>query len=250
VFRALIVSLLILAAGGTFAAENTAEKSQTVLITGANRGIGLEMARQLDAKSYTVIATARKPDRASELNALEVRVEQLDVADAASVAALAAKLEGVGIDILVNNAGVGGQDVRRLKKVDFEKMADTFQVNAFGPMRVTQALLPNLEAGEGKTVVQISSVMGSIEKNMGGPYGYRASKTALNQLNKSLSAELGREGYTCVALHPGWVKTNMGGQRAPVEVVDSVTGLITVIEGLKPADNGRFLDFQGNELPW
>ena len=210
-FRQLFFVFIILAAGTAGAAETTT----TALITGANRGIGLEMARQLDAKGYEVIGTARKPAEAAELKALGVRVEQLDVTDADSVAGLAERLDGVAIDVLVNNAGVGGQGVSRLADVDFEEMAWTFEVNAFGPLRVTQALQDNLAAGQGKTVANITSVMGSIAQNRGGFYDYRASKTALNQLNKSLSAELGRQGFTCVVLHPGWVQTRMGGEQAP-----------------------------------
>ena len=244
--RLIMLAFILLTTGSAIAAETT----QTVLITGANRGIGLEMVRQFAAKGYTVIGTARKPAEASALKALDVRVEQLDVTDSASVVALAEAVEGVAIDILVNNAGVGGQGANKLETIDFDQMAWTFDVNAFGPLRVTQALRPNLDAGKGKTVVQISSVMGSIEKNRGGAYDYRASKAAHNQLNKSLSGELGRQGFTCVVLHPGWVKTRMGGQGAPVTVEDSVTGLIAVIEGLEAGDNGRFLDFQGTEIPW
>jgi NAD(P)-dependent dehydrogenase (short-subunit alcohol dehydrogenase family) len=227
-----------------------AEGPQTVLITGANRGIGLEMARQFSERGYTVIGTARKPVEATDLKALKVRVEQLDVTDTASVQALAARLEGVPIALLVNNAGVGGQRPDSFENTNFDEVAKTFDVNSLGPMRVTQALLPNLEAGEDKTVVQISSTMGSIEQNRGGYYGYRASKAALNMFNKSLSAELGQRGYTCVVMHPGWVKTRMGGAAAPVEPEDSVAGMLKVIDGLSADDNGRFIDYQGNVIPW
>ena len=247
IFSGLLLVLATLFAPAGFA---EAGKSATVLITGANRGIGLELARQFNAKGYSVIGTARKPSEADALAGLAVRVEQLDVTDAASVAALAASLEGAPIDILINNAGTGGQGVSRIADADFEQMAWTFEVNSIGPMRITQALLPNLAAGKGKTVVSVSSIMGSIENNQGGYYGYRASKAALNQLNMSLSRELGGQGFTCVVVHPGWVKTRMGGAQAPVEVQDSVAGLVAVIEGLEPGDNGRFIDYQGNALPW
>ena len=126
-------------------------------------------------------------------------------------------------------------------------MAWTFEVNTYGPLRVTQALLPNLQAGEKKTVVQISSVMGSIAQNRGGYYSYRASKTALNQLNKSLSIELGRQGFTCVALHPGWVQTDMGGPQAKLTIDESVNGLADVLEGASGA-GFRFVDYKGDEL--
>ena len=129
-------------------------------------------------------------------------------------------------------------------------MAFTFSVNSFGPLRVTQGLLPNLRAGKGKQVVSISSIMGSIERNQGGYYAYRASKTALNMLNSVMAKELGQQGFTCVVMHPGWVKTRMGGATAPVEVKDSVAGLVTVMGGLSPENNGEFLDYQGKQLPW
>lgn len=224
--------------------------SQVALVTGANRGIGLELATQLKAAGYDVIGTARKPAEATELKALGARVEQLDVTDADSVAALAQRLDGVAIDLLINNAGVGSQQGDTLAEQDFERMAFIFAVNSIGPMRVTQALMPNLATGEGKTIVHISSVMGSIANNWGGAYGYRASKTALNQLNKSLSIELKDKGYTAVVLHPGWVRTRMGGETAPVQPSDSVAGMIAVIGELQPADTGRFLDYQGKEIPW
>lgn len=243
----LLVLVSTLVAGPALAAL---DKNTTALVTGANRGIGLELATQLKALGVNVIGTARKPADAAELNALGVQVEQLDVADVASVAALAERLKGVKLDLLINNAGVGGQSANTLAELDFEQMAAVFDINSIGPLRVTQGLLPNLMAGSGKTVVQVSSVMGSIAQNGGGYYGYRASKTALNMLNKSLSVELGKQGFTCVVVHPGWVKTRMGGAAAPVEVPDSVAGLLTVIAGLTTQDNGRFVDFQGNEIPW
>ncbi|NQX89708.1 MAG: SDR family oxidoreductase [Halioglobus sp.] len=227
-----------------------ADEPQTVLITGANRGIGLEFARQLSARGDSVIGTARKPDEAIELKDLGVRVEQLDVTDSASVQALAARLQGVPIDLLINNAGIGGHTANSFATTDFDEIAHTFDVNSLGPMRVTQALLPNLEAGEGKTVVKISSTMGSIEQNRGGYYGYRASKAALNMFNKSLAAELGKQGFITIVMHPGWVKTRMGGAGAPVEPKDSVAGMIEVIDALNTEDNGAFLDYQGNTIPW
>ena len=222
----------------------------TVLVTGANRGIGLELVKQLEGRGMNVIGTARKPAEATELRATRARIEQLDVTDAESLAALAKRLEGVKIDMLINNAGIGGHNAPSFKETDFTQVDWTFAVNTLGPMRVTQALLPNLEAGQHKTVIQISSVMGSIERNRGGYYGYRASKAALNMMNKSLALELGKDGFTCVVLHPGWVKTDMGGAGADIEVDVSVKGLIDVIAGLDTDDNGRFYDYQGQEIPW
>jgi len=228
--------------------KNAAQK--TVLITGANRGLGLEFARQFTQLGYTVIATARSPEKATELKALGVSVVALDVADSESVASMAESLKGTPIDILVNNAGVKGYSQENFKSMDFDKAMMTFNINTMGPMRVTQALYDNLLAGKEKKVIQISSIMGSIENNSGGYYDYRASKTALNNLNKSLSIELESEGFTCVVLHPGWVKTDLGGQGAPLEPAQSIKGMLAVIQGLEDDDNGKFYDYQGNTLPW
>ena len=238
--------------GAGFSSEAPAEQHDrgTVLITGANRGLGLELARQLDSQGYTVIGTARKPERATELNELGVRVEQLDVTDRQSVADLAIALDGVPIDLLINNAGFFDRSNRTLDEVDFEVMARTLEVNALGPLRVTRALLPSLARAKGRTIVNISSQMGSIGNNRGSYYSYRASKAALNQLMVTLAHELEDDGYTCVVMHPGWVRTDMGGKNATLSPEESVRGLIQVIGGLTTGDNGRFLDYSGDELPW
>ena len=247
-FRALYVSLLIITA---LALPVRAEEDpMTILVTGANRGIGLELARQLTGQGHRVIGTARNPVEAKELEALGAEVMQLDVTDAGSVAALAAGLEGRPIDILINNAGTGGQPPGSLQETDFERVKLTFHVNSIGPMRVSQALLPNLLAGEGKTIIHISSIMGSIASNGGGYYGYRASKAALNMLNSSLALELKDQGVTSVVLHPGWVQTRMGGPSAQISVEVSVEGMLKVISGLGLEQSGHFYDYQGNELPW
>lgn len=222
----------------------------TVLITGANRGLGLEFARQLDALGYTVIGTARSPDKATELQALGVRVEQLDVADPASVAGLAQRLDGVGIDILINNAGFFDRNEGGLADLDFKVLEHTLAVNTLGPLRVTQALLPNLRLGGRKTVVNLSSQMGSMTTNGGGYLSYRTSKAALNQATVTLARELDEEGFICVVVHPGWVRTRMGGQNATYSPGESAEGLIEVIRGLTPADSGRFLDLHGQDLAW
>jgi NAD(P)-dependent dehydrogenase (short-subunit alcohol dehydrogenase family) len=246
--RLLAIVLTIISgmmAGMTYAAETT-----TVLITGANRGIGLEYARQFAAKGYQVIGTARDPADAKELSEVADRIEQLDVTDPASVAGLAKRLDGKTIDILVNNAGVFDRGDVSLDKVDFQMMERTLAVNALGPLRVVQSLLPNLRKGKRKTIVSMSSQLGSIENSNGRWYAYRSSKAALNQINKTLSAELGAEGFVCVVLHPGWVRTDMGGPGATYSPEESVSGLVAVIEKLGPADNGRFYDFKGNPIPW
>jgi NAD(P)-dependent dehydrogenase (short-subunit alcohol dehydrogenase family) len=224
--------------------------SRTIVITGANRGIGLELARQASAAGATVVATAREPEKAAELNALDVRVEQLDVADADSVARFARSLGDLAVDVLINNAGVGVGHPS-LEELDPESLVPMFRVNAVGPLRVTQALLPHLRRGKEKRVVQMTSRMGSIDDNSsGGAYAYRASKAALNMINKSLALDLAGEGFTCIVTHPGWVTTDMGGQGAPLSVQESAAGLLKVVDGLTQDDNGRFLMWSGEELPW
>jgi NAD(P)-dependent dehydrogenase (short-subunit alcohol dehydrogenase family) len=222
----------------------------TILITGANRGIGLEFARQYSARGDTVIGTARSPDKAVELKDLGVRVEQLDVTDQGSVQALAKRLEGVAIDRLINNAGVfrGRQD--GLEDLSMEDFDLCFAVNATGVIRVSQAMLPNLRQGEMKQLIHISSQLGSITNNTGGMYAYRASKAALNQIHRTLSQELGSQGFSSVALHPGWVQTDMGGSRAPYTPQESVRALIATIDRISPVDNGAYLDLNGEALPW
>lgn len=245
-----LCTVILLLAAVTSGQSNAEEAAMTALVTGANRGIGLELVKQLKAQGHQVIGTARKPAQATELQALGARVLQLDVTDGASVTAMADALEGQPIDLLINNAGIGGHTADSFEDTEFDQIGLTFDVNSLGPMRVTQALLPNVLASKQKKVVHISSIMGSIETNQGGYYGYRASKTALNMLNKSLALELQDRGVTAVVLHPGWVKTRMGGPGAAITTDVSVTGLLTVIAGLGTADTGRFLDYQGNELPW
>lgn len=248
--KSVSLSLLLSLVAGLWSSTAMSATVMTVLVTGANRGIGLEMVKQMEARGFDVIGTARNPDTATELKATGAEVLALDVTSAESVAALGAALDGRKIDMLINNAGTGGQRVSSFPEYDFDRMKQTFDVNTFGPMRVTQALIPNLEKGKIKTVVSVSSVMASIERNGGGAYGYRASKTALNMLNSSLAKEYADAGFTCVVVHPGWVRTRMGGEQAPVSTEDSVKGLMDVFAGLSTDDNGKFYDFQGEEIPW
>ena len=229
---------------------HAAQDQGTVLITGANRGIGLEFARQFRERGYEVIGTARNPEQAEELRQLGARVEQLDVADDESARALAQRLQGKSIDILINNAGIIGQPARSFTDLDFDKMVYTYQVNALGPMRVIQALHENLKQGMGRKIVNITSVMGSIGMNFGGGYDYRASKVALNMLINTLSRELDKDGFISIVIHPGWVQTDMGGSSAPVTPEESISGMIALIDGLDSGSNGKFFDYTGKELPW
>lgn len=248
----LLASLLLvlyadLAAGQ---ADQNPWSGLTVLVTGANRGLGLEFARQLTSAGATVIGTARTPDEATELAATGARVEQLDVADAASVDALASRLTGTPIDVLLNNAGIfpsrGG-----IESVDPDEAARVYAVNTLGPMRVTRALLPNLRQGRRKLVMNMSSGLGSIENNgRGGSMGYRESKAALNMFTRSLHAELGDEGFVCIAMSPGWVRTDMGGESATLSPEQSVQGMLSVLGSAGPDESGRYFDYSGDELPW
>lgn len=248
--RKTILSVLFLLAAAACNAQESKSDAGTVLITGANRGIGLELARQYAADGWQVIGTARRPDSATDLQALNVRVVQLDVTDQASVEQLAATLDGDPIDVLINNAGILPR-VYSINDVDFSEFDQIMAVNTTGPMRVVQALLPNLAAGFSKKIINTTSVLGSITQNTGGGfYGYRESKAALNMFTRSLAAELQPKGYTCIVIHPGWVQTDMGGPNATVTVPDSAAGIRDVVENIALEDTGTFWTFEGQKLPW
>ncbi len=252
--KRLIVCLLLAVAVGPGAVSSPAladtETSSVVLITGANRGLGLELARQYKEAGWQVIGTARKPDSATELGALDVDVVQLDVTDEESVARLAAELDGQPVDLLINNAGILAMH-NTLLESDIDTVERVLDVNVLGPMRVTQALLPNLSAGEGKTIVNMTSGLGSLAQNESGRfYGYRESKAALNMFSISLAVELRDQGFIVVAMNPGWVQTDMGGEGAPLTPAQSVSGIRSVIEGLTPEDTGSFRVYSGGQEPW
>jgi NAD(P)-dependent dehydrogenase (short-subunit alcohol dehydrogenase family) len=235
-------------------AARSVDTARTVLITGANRGLGLEFSKQYRAAGWKVIATARRPEEAADLKALGegVRIVTLDVTRPESVAALAATLAKTPIDLLINNAGQGvGLEPGALGALKIDDFERVMQVNAIGPVRVTQALLPSLRAGKGKVIVGISSGLGSLEWNRsGGYYGYRESKVALEMFMRRLAAELKGEGFICIALDPGWVKTDMGGPNAPLTPPESVAGMRKVLDGLKPEDTGKFWSHDGTLDPW
>jgi len=220
------------------------------LVTGANRGIGLEFARKLSGRGERVVGTARRPERADELRETGARVEALDVGDDASVAALVRSLAGEALDVLVLSAAIGeaGPGVDHLVAADVLR---TLNVNAVGAVRMTVALLPNLRAGKRRTIVALSSGLASIERNAeGGWIAYRMSKAALNMFMRSAASELSRDGFTCVVIDPGWVRTAMGGKDAPLTTDASVEAMLRVIESLRPSDSGRFLDRRGRDVPW
>ena len=220
------------------------------IITGANRGIGLELTRQLASRGETVIATARNVSSAHELISVGVRVEALDITDDVSVANFVKRIADIDVDVLINNAGQGVNS-DTLGSIDMNNVRNLFEVNAIGTLRITQALLPALRRGSRKLIANMTSKMGSIDDNTSGSaYGYRASKSALNAITKSLAMDLAHEGFTCLVLHPGWVQTEMGGASAPLATEDSARSLLEVISGAQPSQTGRFFNFDGNELPW
>jgi NAD(P)-dependent dehydrogenase (short-subunit alcohol dehydrogenase family) len=215
----------------------------TVLITGANRGIGLEFARQYAADGWDVIATARHSS--PELDALGVRVEPLDLSDAHAVAGFAGRIDGP-LDLFVANAGTNhpmdgntAQDAR-----DWQTM---MMVNVIAPFQLGRALLPGMARG-GKMIC-LSSGMGSIAQNSGGWIPYRTSKAALNMAWSCLALDAKRDGVTVVALSPGWVKTRMGGAGAEISAEESVGDMRRLIDGLTIDDTGKFLRRNGSELP-
>jgi NAD(P)-dependent dehydrogenase (short-subunit alcohol dehydrogenase family) len=231
-------------------AQDHVAGQRTVVITGANRGLGLEFARQYAAAGWQVIGTARRPDAATDLKAIEVRVMQLDVADDASVERLAHDLGDQPIDLLINNAGVAFRG-ETFADAKFDEVERTLAVNTIGPMRVTRALLPNLRGGKAKRIVSISSGLGSIHGNEGGGfYGYRESKAALNMFMRSLAADLRDAGFICIVMSPGWVKTDMGGPEAPLTPEESIKGMREVIDRLTSEDSGQFWSYDGKQLKW
>ena len=247
----LLVSSVSCAQSDSDAGGNNETYAATVLITGANRGIGLELARQYSEAGWQVIGTARQPDRATELaNLNNARVVQLDVTEQDSVVRLANELSGQSIDLLINNAGILPM-MRTVADIDIDQFEYALAVNSTGPVRVTQALLPNLRSGQQKKIINITSNLGSITDNThGGFYGYRESKAALNMFTRSLAADLRPEGFICIVMHPGWVQTDMGGASAPVPVKESANGIRSVVDNLAPEDSGKFWIFNGEQTPW
>ena len=197
-----------------------------------------------------MIGTARHPSEATELARLPLRVEALDLSDPDSIAGLGGRLAGESIDVLVHNAAVGieGPSLAGLQWADLDL---SFRVNATGPIELTRVLLPNLRAGHGRQVIAVTSGLGSVSRNdSGGWYAYRASKAALNQLMRTLAHELSVEGFTCIVISPGWVRTEMGGPDAPLTPEESVSAMLRVFDRLTPADTNKFFDQRGRTVPW
>ncbi|WP_226638485.1 SDR family oxidoreductase [Novosphingobium profundi] len=237
--------------------------TRTWLVTGANRGIGLEYVRQLAAAGQRVIATARDLETAGQLSALasqypeRMRLETLDVANANSLTAFVQRLGGEAIDVLVNNAGLYGgswtTDAERqsLEGMDYALWEEILRVNTIAPFRLTVALRANLRRSAQPLVVMMGSDLGSIAANtMGQSHAYRSSKAALNMVMKGLSIDLAGEGITLVSIAPGWTRTDLGGAAATWGVDESVARQLKVIASLGPVDNGRFLNLLGEDVAW
>lgn len=231
-------------------------ETRSILITGANRGIGLELTRQYAAEGWQVYACCRHPAQAEALQALAasgpVQVLALDVNHASQRASLADILQGQPIDILFNNAGVsGGWERQDFGHTDAESWEQTLRSNVIAPLKMMETLVEHVAASQLRIMANMSSRMGSIADNSsGGTYLYRSSKAALNMVCVSAAHDLARRGITVVALHPGWVRTDMGGDAATLSVADSAAALRRNLAGLTQADNGRFIDIDGSTLPW
>lgn len=231
-------------------------KGMRYVITGASRGIGFEFVHQLLERGDIVDAGVRTEEGLQRLEPLKrgsagrLRIYALDVAEEKSVRAFASAVSAEPVDVLINNAGVPGLWCA-LTDVDYADVVRTFAINALGPLRMTSALLPALLRGVARKVAHVTSRMGSLAaNNEGGAYAYRMSKVALNMGVRNLSNDLRGQGIVSVLLHPGWVKTDMGGPDAPLPPGDSVRGMLNIIDGLRAEHSGRFFDYQGEEVPW
>ena len=229
----------------------------TILITGANRGLGLEFTRQYLKEGWTVIAACRNPGAARGLQDLEagskgaLTVVELDVTDGASVKRAAGRLQGRAIDVLLNGAGIYGQGGQKLGSLDYEDWRQVLEVNLLGPARVCEAFLDGLERSDRRLIVTITSGMGSLADNTsGGSILYRTSKAAVNMLMRASALDLKPRGITCIVVNPGWVKTDMGGPNAKLSPEESIQAMRRLIAKLGPEDSGKFYNYDGREYPW
>ena len=227
-----------------------------VLVTGANRGLGLGFVKNYLGKNVNVVGTTRDLKSSKELLALKekfpnnLEIFELDLLKESAGDTLANFLGERPIDILINNAGVGSTN-QHFEAVSPKPWLEVLKVNLIAPLMITQSIINNVKKGSDKKIYFLSSQLGSIGDNAsGGMYIYRSSKTGLNQVVKSLSVDLKPQGITVVSLHPGWVKTDMGGPNAPVSIDESIEGMMQVIDATDIRDTGRFLNYDGKELPW
>lgn len=230
--------------------------NKTILITGANRGIGLEFVRQYAATNeFTVYAACRSPEKATDLLQLQqqysnqIQTLPLDVTDQKQIDNLALSVNSVGLDILINNAGVYGPYKAGLGQLDTQAWLNTFAVNSIAPIKIIEALIPSLQQGTEKKLITITSKMGSISDNQSGSsYLYRSSKAAVNMAMKSVAIDTEAYNFICAVLHPGWVKTDMGGANAEISVEESVSSMKRIIDKLSAEDTGSFIDLDGSKI--
>lgn len=230
----------------------------TVLITGANRGIGLEFARQYAADGWQVVACCRQPQQAEALNRLadqykdRFSIHRLDVRELAEIDQLSHKLQDLPIDILINNAGVYPHAQNgEFGRISYDDWMEAFRVNTFAPLKMVEALIEQIACSQLKIVATITSKMGSIADNQrGGSYIYRSSKAAVNTVVKSLAIDLQPRGIIAVLLHPGWVQTDMGGRGALISTKQSVTGMKSILGRVTHSDTGKFIAYDGQHIPW
>lgn len=224
-----------------------------VLITGANRGIGLQLTKHYIEAGWEVIATYRNAEGNDALQALacpQLTLLQADVSNDEGISKIASYFQGQGLDLLINNAGIYGPRDQTFGKVERQAWREILEVNTISPMMLAQSLADSLAQNKGNLAI-ISSKVGSIDDNTSGnAYMYRSSKTAVNQVIKCLSIDLGPRDITVVSLHPGWVRTDMGGPNGSIDVLTSVSGLTKVIENLNADQNGHFINYDGSPIPW
>jgi len=225
--------------------------TRTVLIIGASRGLGLGLARQFSSEGWEVIATVRDPARAEALRALGgVRIEALDMDDAASLERLAERLADTHLDVLYVNAGIAGPQGKPATAASQAEVGELFFTNAVAPVRLAERLLPLVDPAQG-VVVFMSSILGSVETGPGmGMDLYGASKAALNHLTRTFVAGLGETRLTVLSMHPGWVKTDMGGDQAPLDVETSARGMVQQVIQAIGQGGHRYIDYQGERLAW
>lgn len=225
-----------------------------VVISGANRGIGLALSRAFAAVGDKVIGGVRDPSAAGELSRITgagpVRVLRLDVTDAGAVSAFADELGGQVVDVLINNAGVIGGERQSLGNIDYDAWREAFEVNTLAPYRLIAALLPNLLASATPKVITLTSQMGSLTRARGGSVAYRSTKAAANKVMQVLAEELKPRGVVVCPVHPGWVVTDMGGPGADIHVEESASGIRALVDRLDLSQSGRFWKWDGTEHPW
>ena len=244
----------------------------TALVTGANRGLGLEFVRQLEEAKWRVHACCRSLEGAAELQALargsdQITLHEMDVVSAEQVSSVAKSLADESIDLLLNNAGIAGDSfkvqganrdqIQAFGHLDYDEWRQVLEVNVLGAARVTEAFVEPVARSERKLIAMVSTAMGSLALNaVGSPvppgtiYHYRTSKAALNMLTRGLAVDLAGRGITTLSLGPGWVRTDMGGPDAMLEAKDSIAGMLKVLFAAGPEQNGRFFSYDGSEVPW